>query len=587
MQRIANRLYEASMRQRYLPQRPVFLFVAGAAYVHMSTRLPASTESSEATNGETKPETFDLAKKWEQASRDGPEFFKRMILTNDSRDKVDETKVEGHRKGEMSFSELVLSKILGQPKKDTVSENNNRDESQNNDFFSMAKSFVELSIGDAESQEKMIQDLVVRARESTGKGDFNESKGFSQILSIMTTDLQTVTKSLDASFGHLDLSGLFPTSLFYYLEVEDERKNPSWKRRMHRFHKGIDINQVSHLNNMLYLSNLSYLDTVEQIANGCKLAVEPLELVYCDTNSTPTQPGHFIALKKNQSIWSSALEVVLVVRGTKTITDMMTDCLVDAVPYRGGKAHSGILQSGKWLVSEHKDLLEKLRTLAGKRRIKLTLVGHSLGAGAASIAGIEFNDMDKYDVNVVGFGCPSLLSPELSKKYEKQITTVISDSDVVPRMSAATVTNVLLDVMEYDWTPYARRDIAHALSEVRAAYPYLLSKLSTEYLMGIVDNMLETYVKSSINKPTTVRVTPELCPPGTCVHLYKDGSGIAGSIAPGTFFQEIDITRSMVDDHLIPSGYEKHLLDLMRQYTKDHNFRFDDETGRLVAVNKG
>jgi hypothetical protein len=33
------------------------------------------------------------------------------------------------------------------------------------------------------------------------------------------------------------------------------------------------------------------------------------------------------------------------------------------------------------------------------------------------------------------------------------------------------------------------------------------------------------------------------------------------------------------------TGYEE-VLDLMRQYTKDHNFRFDDETGRLVAVNK-
>jgi hypothetical protein len=66
-----------------------------------------------------------------------------------------------------------------------------------------------------------------------------------------------------------------------------------------------------------------------------------------------------------------------------------------------------------------KRLFEKMRTLAGKRKIKLTLVG-SCGAGAASIGGIEvFNDMDRYDVNVVGFGCPSLLSPELAEKVRK------------------------------------------------------------------------------------------------------------------------------------------------------------------------
>ena len=255
----------------------------------------------------------------------------------------------------------------------------------------------------------------------------------------------------------------------------------------------------------------------------------------------------------------------------------MTDCVVDAVPYRGGKAHSGILNSGKWLVSEHKELLEKLRKLARKRGIKLTLVGHSLGAGAASIAGIEFHHMNKFKVNVIGFGCPSLLSVELSKKYESLITSVIADSDMVPRMSGASLANLLLDIVEYDWTPYARRDIAHALAEAQAAYPYLLSQASSESLMTLVDSLLDSYVKPFISKPSGRRVTPELCPPGTCVHLYRDGSGIAGCFAPCSFFQEIDVTRRMLDDHKITSGYKKCFLELMRQYTNDHNFRFNED----------
>jgi hypothetical protein len=351
-------------------------------------------------------------KKWEWASFDGADFFKRKILTKDTVN--EDEKIGG---GELSYEEeVVKSMVLGHTKITPQSADNHIHEPQSNDIFSMAKTFAKLSMGDSETQEKMIQELVVRARESTGKGDFSESQSFFEILSIMTNDVLEVSKSLDKSFGHLDLAGLFPTSLFYYLEVEDERKNPSWKRRMHRFHQGIDINQVSHLNNMLYLSSLSYADTIDEIAEGCKRAVDPLELVYCDTSSTPSKPGHFIALKKNQSIWSSDLEVFFVVRGTKAVTDVMTDCIVDAVPYRGGKAHCGILQSGKWLVSEHQELLEKLRTLAGKRRIKLTLVGHSLGAGAASIAGIEFDHMDNVSVRVIGFGCPSLLSADLAKK---------------------------------------------------------------------------------------------------------------------------------------------------------------------------
>lgn len=575
----SRRFCETSLRQHRIARTSVLFAVAACVHTGKTpTSSAESTGSGKHPNGENVPERFDLVKKW--ASFDGADFFKCRILTKDTDNEVEKPDGDG-----FFFEGLIKSKVFGLTSKDTPpSVDSDVHEPQRSGFLAMARTFAKLSMGDIETKEKMIEELVVQARESTGKGDFSESQSFCEILSIITNDVQEVRNSLDNSFGHLDLSGLFPTSLFYYLEVEDERKNPSWKRRMHRFHKGIDINQVSHLNNMLYLSSLSYADTIDEIVKGCKLAVDPLELVYCDTSSTPTKPGHFIALKKNQSIWSSDLEVFLVVRGTKTITDVMTDCVVDAVPYRGGKAHSGILQSGKWLVSEHLELLEKLRTLAGKRRIKLTLVGHSLGAGAASIAGIEFDDMDTFSVRVIGFGCPSLLSAELAKKYESQITTVIADSDVVPRMSAATVANVVLDVMEYDWTPSARRDIAHALGEARAAYPYLLSEANSESLMTLVDSMLETYIKPTIQKPTTARVQPELCPPGTCVHLYQDGSGIAGCIAPGTFFQEIDITRRMADDHKIATGYEKYFLELMRQYTKDHNFRFDDETRRLIAV---
>jgi len=86
---------------------------------------------------------------------------------------------------------------------------------------------------------------------------------------------------------------------------------------------------------------------------------------------------------------------------------------------------------------QHSDLLEKIKVLAKKKKIKLILLGHSLGAGAASstctvktiyypynsiftvifsfhkIAGIELNNNPFTDVEVVGFGCSALLPSEL------------------------------------------------------------------------------------------------------------------------------------------------------------------------------
>ena len=99
---------------------------------------------------------------------------------------------------------------------------------------------------------------------------------------------------------------------------------------------------------------------------------------------------------------------------------------------------------------------------AGKASNLLTLLFYLLvfnififvqGAGVASIAAMEFNDSDNIDVEVVGFGCPALLSKDLCEQLDDYVTTVIVDDDVVPRLSAPTVINALLDVMEYDYVP--------------------------------------------------------------------------------------------------------------------------------------
>ena len=74
-------------------------------------------------------------------------------------------------------------------------------------------------------------------------------------------------------------------------------------------------------------------------------------------------------------------------------------------------------------------------------------------AGAAAIAAIELNDDKRIEVEAIGFGCPALLSRELSEQTKDYITTVVADDDVVPRLSAATAINAMVDVTEYDYIP--------------------------------------------------------------------------------------------------------------------------------------
>jgi hypothetical protein len=442
---------------------------------------------------------------------------------------------------------------------------------------SLQKIFLYMTLSDRKTQKVLFQDWITKTIESISTEGLHDFTYMLEVFYQFINQLNSMLVTLDKSFSHLDLSRIFPISLYYFLENEDERKNPSWKRRIHRFHSRVHVNQIFHFKDMLYLSKLSYAESIEEIQEKCRGAAEPLELIFCDLgNSKPNRPSHFIAVKKNQSMKSRDLEVVIVIRGTSTVMDVMTDCLMEAVPYRGGKAHCGILESGRYIANKHKNLLHELCYLYGKQNINLTLVGHSLGAGVASIAGIELSHVKHLKVRVIGFGCPSILSPDLAKKYENIITTVIADSDIVPRISTATVANVILDIMEFDWSELAKRDIFHVLQEAMESNPFLFSDQVLESLNTTIEATIEEYISSYISVPTSAKVEPELCPPGTCVHFYRDGSGITGVITPGEFFQEIDVTRGMFTDHMISTGYENVLLEFVRQHCNDHSFLLED-----------
>lgn len=561
-------------------------YLASVATLTVATTQIGASIHTEAEPSKQPPEStgsdaFDRTKQWERAlgkASAGHDFLHNLIFSKQEKavEKEDAKPEETSPTNYSSFDEFMKAAMNKMKQEPPSTSETTKTIEPTTDYGEVARDFMTLITGGKDSKEKAIKDLISQASRSAGRGDISDHMSFSEMIPTIEQDLKALVASAKNTLGTIDLGALSTASMMYFVEHEDERKNPSWKRRMHRFHYGIDIHRITHLNDMLALANLSYADSIDDIVDGLQNASEPMELVYCELASQPGKPSHFIALKKDQSMWSQDLEVTMVVRGTKTLTDVITDCIADSVDYRGGKAHSGILDSGLYLTDKHKDLLINLRKLSKKRRIKLTLVGHSLGAGAAAIAGMEFNDMPQITAEVIGFGCPSLLNKELSESTKSYITTVVSDSDLVPRMSAATVKNALLDVMEYDWIPHARRDILFTFEELLRVSPGLLSQSSLDSIMTVVDRLLETYMRPTIQAPTTEREPVVLCPPGVCVHLYRDGSGVSGTIAPCTFFNEIDVTRRMVDDHLIPSGYQQVFLELMRQYYQDQYFRFDE-----------
>lgn len=109
-------------------------------------------------------------------------------------------------------------------------------------------------------------------------------------------------------------------------------------------------------------------------------------------------PAHFLLVHKNPAPWHDEylvtllpwetkpnieLQITLVVRGTKDLADAIADTMLKPVDFLGGKAHGGILASGTALVEKYTPKLKELLKHSGRDKIRLYIVGHSLGAGKA------------------------------------------------------------------------------------------------------------------------------------------------------------------------------------------------------------
>lgn len=408
-------------------------------------------------------------------------------------------------------------------------------------LFNLVSAFQGFLVGQNKDDSKqasvlnVAQNFIQQKNESIQeKSNKNDMNLFWALLKEAKNQWGTVAES--AKVKELD-----PFALMYFLGLEESLKTPSFKLREHRFYPSLEIETLYDLHDCLYLATISYMNTVQDITEALEeFHGSPWVMVFCEVTSKPHQPAHFICLKREQEHISEgfrfpwqeqkALDVLLVVRGTKEIPDVLSDALIKTEPFNGGLAHGGIQTSGKYLVDKHTPLLKELLKESKCGKIRLSLVGHSLGAGAAAIACMEFNKLDFVEAKAVGFGCPPVLSKELSESTKDYITTVVCDSDAVPRMSGATISNVLMKVMSQSYTEMALVDVEQV---IRAVEENTFIKASEQQKRGIVD-----YIKKEVDddfERRKVDYEPQevvLFPPGKCIHLFRDGVGISGSYVP-------------------------------------------------------
>ncbi|KAL2622729.1 hypothetical protein R1flu_002934 [Riccia fluitans] len=165
--------------------------------------------------------------------------------------------------------------------------------------------------------------------------------------------------------------------------------------------------------------------------------------------------------------------VVLAVRGTSHVIDMLLNSGASPEPFCNGSAHGGFIHGANVLYEEALPHLEKGFSENGDR--KLIITGHSMGAAVGAMCGLRLREKFP-DLECWAFCPPACLTLDLAQECRQFVTSFVAAHDLVPRFSLKSVENLRQRINEFDWDRAERvakddpdwQNIKKALDTMRA-----------------------------------------------------------------------------------------------------------------------
>ena len=379
-----------------------------------------------------------------------------------------------------------------------------------------------------------------------------------------------------------------------HLNTELRGVDPDYRDKQYdddnRQHDDVQLEELQELKTVLEYAHWAYEMSHSVISANCREA--GLDLLRHDTATEPGRVGHFIALDhKNKT-------AIVGLKGTSSLADVLTDlvalpkehlgCHFDDKTFAAPSAsassgggvtsekavksmycHEGIFTAAIWMADNLQEFIENMLL---PLKYKLLICGHSLGAGTACLLGLELRSRisafrkNYTDLRVLAYATPPVVSFEASKACAPFITSVVNNSDVVPRSSLSNLVvmnKLLLKVNE------KLQEKGHTLdtwTSLRNYYNEEVAKVDDDLLL--TPDELEEFFQETHAEPEQEQ--DHLYVPGRCVVMWdkgdNDNSEVGGIVTDCgmKMLRMIELSTTLITDHFIV-GYRENMTKLIEQ----------------------
>lgn len=348
-----------------------------------------------------------------------------------------------------------------------------------------------------------------------------------------------------------------------HLMNEIDAYDPEWRESyFSKDGKDVTEEELDILAKYLDLAEWSYLES--QL--GVQKLLRPLgyKLIRFDNATEPGRVGHFIVVHHEKK------EVVISIKGTSTLSDVLTDIIGKAIPHtmegeKEFRCHEGMYTAALMLLEDTMHLIENFFV---PQNYKLYICGHSLGAGVSCLLGMFIKQhLPDLDLQVYAFATPACCSYEASLDCQDYITSIVNNNDCVPRLSLMNLRtlNKLLALMNKKLDEKGLSP--DSFSKARL---YMADLMTIDSKLLMKPEELTEFFNAQFEEERSDRFLDlELYVPGRVVSVWQhvqDANIVGGKVTDGQsqVLKQIFVESNMVSDHSCDS-YRINLLHLLEQ----------------------